>query len=327
MDDVAAVILTHGEHESYRTVLRDLLAEGLPSENICIVHNPVAPTDASPTPDPPVHVIRMPGNDGYATGMNTGMRYHIDRGARWIWLLTHDVRLRAGALAVMVAAGAQDERLGAIGPILLDAGTDTVFSLGGERTPVGRAYHLGLGRPLQPRDCEGPSVRLCAWLDGSTIMLRARALESVGLYDTSMFGYTEDADLCLRLERAGWSIGVVRAAVAEQSAGALSRPGPVAFLLARNGLRYARAVGGRSALLPILRMQARDSLHLMRVVVTGPRRRVALIQCYATWVGVVASLAGRTGAPPDWLPGRGDMGPAFRRFAGRRRTADRPRSR
>lgn len=347
MVQAAAVILTHGEHESYRTVLSDLLAEGMPAEDICIVHNPVAPADRPLTPSPEVRVIRMPGNDGYAHGMNAGMRYHLERDAQWIWLLTHDVRLRPGTLRTLLAAARQDSRLGAIGPLLVNAGTDTVFSLGGERTSWGWLYNVGHGSALEagraagdpqrgasqrggsqrPAAVDGVALTPRTWLDGSSIMLRSRALREAGLYDTRMFGYTEDAELCLRLERAGWSVGLVPGAVAEQSAGALSRPGPVAFLLARNGLRYAQAAVGRSALRPMLAMHVRQTGRLLRRAVIGPRRRVALIQCCATWVGVAAFLAGRTGPPPSWLPGRGDMGPAVTRRSRRTRTAADPRSR
>lgn len=327
MADAAAVILTHGEHESYRSVLADVIAQGLGADEVCIVHNPVAPSDRALMPSPPVHVIRMPGNGGYAQGMNAGMRHHLERGAEWIWLLTHDVRLRPGALGTLLSAARGDSRLGAIGPLLVGAGTDTVFSLGGERTRWGLPYNAGYGTALENGRHPGAAIRQCAWLDGSSIMLRARALREIGLYDTAMFGYTEDADLCLRLERAGWSVAVATGAVAEQTAGALVRPGPVAFLLARNGLRYAYAVAGRAALLPMLGRHVRDSIHQLRLAVTGPRRRIALIQCYATWLGVLAFLAGRTGPPPAWLPGRGDMAPALRRPRARRRTGARPRSR
>ncbi|MDQ6817950.1 MAG: glycosyltransferase family 2 protein [Actinomycetota bacterium] len=310
MRELSAVILSYREYDSYRNVLADLLAQGMPEQDVCIVHNPVTASDRAVEVAPGLTVIRMPGNMGYAGGMNAGMRHQLERKTEWIWLLTHDVRLREGALAAMLAAAREHRECGALGPLLLNAGTDVVFSLGGERTRWGLPYNAGYGTRWQDRAPPRYPTRACAWLDGSSIMLRAAALREVGLYDTAMFGYAEDAELCLRLGRAGWSVRVVENAVAEQTAGTSSRPGAVAFLLARNGLRYARAAAGRWAIAPMLARNVRESVHFLRLALTGPGRRAAMIQCCATWIGVLAFICGRTGPPPAWLPGRGDMSTA-----------------
>jgi GT2 family glycosyltransferase len=308
MAETAAVILTLGEHSSYQRILSDLLAQGMAPESICVVHNPVAPADQSPETPPGVEVLRMPGNVGYAEGMNAGMRYQLTRGAVWIWLLTDDVRLRPGTLQAMVKGAAARPDTGALGPRLLQSGTSTVFSLGGERTRWGHPYNAGYGIPFEQLPGDAVPLRKCAWLDGSSIMLRAGALRAVGLYDPSLFSYTEDCDLCLRLEQAGWTVAVVESAVAEQSAGYVRRPGPVGFLLARNGLRYAYKAVGRSAVMPELRWHLRGSIHLLRLAITGPRRRTSLVYLFATWLGIGAFFLRHTGFPPPWLPGRGDIG-------------------
>ena len=133
--------------------------------------------------------------------------------------------------------------------------------------------------------------------------------------------------LCLRLERAGWSIGIVATAAAAQVSGQLSRPGLSAFLIARNCLRYAREAAGRAGIAALLARYLRQTVHLLRVSLTGPHRRAALIQLFATWTGALAFFAGRSGPPPAWLPGRGELGttrPSNR--SGRTRTeAQRPR--
>lgn len=304
---LAAVVLSLGEDDSYRVILGDLLSQGVCAERICVVHNPLRPDDRSAEVPHGTHVLRTARNLGYAAGMNAGMRHHLDRGADWIWLLTHDVRLRAGALRAMVEA-AGNRAYGALGPRLLQAGTDVVFSLGGARTRFGWPYNTGYGIRLADVETRRGAVDRVEWVDGSSIMLRAAALRDAGLYDASLFGYTEDALLCLRLKRAGWSTGVVQAAVAEQVSGQSSRPGLTSFLIARNCLRYAREAAGPAAVVAALLRYLRQTIHLLRLAVSGPERRVALIQCYAMWAGALAFFAGRTGPPPRRLPGQGELG-------------------
>lgn len=306
MVKTAVVILTHGKHRLYQPLLADLLALGLPAAAVCLVHNPVQCDDWLADLPPGVEVIRMHRNVGYAAAMNAGITHHLANDAAWIWLLTHDVRLRPGAVDAMLAAVEDARDCAALGPLLVQTDTDIVFSLGGERTRWGWAYNAGNGTPLPPhrRDAR---TRACAWLDGSSIMLRAQALREVGLYNAEMFGYSEDADLCLRLERAGWSIRVVEAAVAEQTSGQSSRPGPVTYLLTRNGLRHARDAAGPLALAPVLAARVLESLRYARLVVTGPQRRLAVVRCSAMWLGVLAYLGRQTGPPPRWLPGSGEL--------------------
>jgi hypothetical protein len=152
-------------------------------------------------------------------------------------------------------------------------------------------------------------------------MLRTVALRSVGLYDATIFGYTEDAELCLRLERAGWAVRVVQGAIAEQSSGQPTRPGLAAFLQTRNGLSYASKLAGQGAVWRAGGCYARETVHYARLAATGPRRQMSLIQCFATWIGVVAFLSGRrSGPPPPWLPGQGDVAvrrPGWRAPAGK----------
>lgn len=64
-------------------------------------------------------------NAGYATGNNIGIRYGIEHGFDYSWILNNDVELREkNVLSHMVEVAEKDERVGCIGPM--------IYSLSGE---------------------------------------------------------------------------------------------------------------------------------------------------------------------------------------------------
>ena len=52
-------------------------------------------------------------------------------------------------------------------------------------------------------------VRAAEMLNGVCVMLRAEAIREVGAFDQHFFMYVEDADLGLRLRKAGWQLAYV----------------------------------------------------------------------------------------------------------------------
>ena len=49
-------------------------------------------------------------------------------------------------------------------------------------------------------------ARRLDYLVGASLLVRSAALNQIGLLDEGFFLYWEDADLCLRLRRAGWGL-------------------------------------------------------------------------------------------------------------------------
>ena len=48
------------------------------------------------------------------------------------------------------------------------------------------------------------------WLAGASVMMRAKVLEEIGLFDETFFLYYEETDLCRRAAKAGWETHYVR---------------------------------------------------------------------------------------------------------------------
>jgi GT2 family glycosyltransferase len=186
-------------------------------------------------------------------------------------------------------------------------GEDRPFSFGGVTTDTGRAIHLLERAP----GVDG--VAETDWIDGCAMVIRRPVIDAVGGLDERFFIYCEESDFCLRAVRAGWKVGVVLDAVAEQSPGQSKRPGAHAYLLTRNGLEYARrAKGARGVAGGLGRAMYQTAVDSRRILgaKVGHRSPARAAESYPRLVGttrgVVDFVRRRWGAPPATLPGLGD---------------------
>jgi GT2 family glycosyltransferase len=301
------VILAYGGGGEYRAVVRSLLEEGLDGARLVVVHNPAAPGEARPEPEDGVGLVLSPGNLGYAGGMNLGLARLREEGFDHALVLTHDAALRAGCLAALRAAAERRPDFGALGPVLLRPGGEEPFSYGGDRRRDGLTPHRK--EPGAATDGVSP----VDWIDGGSMLLSAAALERAGAFDERFWSYCEDADLCLRFHRAGFGVGVVLDARADQEPGAAKRPGAWAYLTIRNGAACARRAGGTPGLARFaLRAALGSALALARSAARASGLRPGPAgETWALAVGGFRGLAdyrrGRWGPPPADLPGMGDL--------------------
>lgn len=303
---VRAVVLSYGDGGEYAPLLASLAAEGLPLERVLVVHNPAAPDEPDPALPPECELLRASHNLGYSGGMNLGIERQLGRGCELLLLLTHDARLRPGALTALLDAAAAHPQYGLLGPALVFAGSEEPFSFGGLTHAGGGIGH----RTARPAAVDG--VAACDWLDGGTVLARAAVLARVGCFDERFWSYYEETDLCLRARRAGFRVGVVPGAVAEQAPGGPGRPGPWAYLMTRNGAAYARRAAGLAGVAAFSARAAFELLlELARVAARGLRlRRGSPAEPWALAAGTARGLLdfyrGRWGPPPP-LPGSGDV--------------------
>jgi GT2 family glycosyltransferase len=306
---VGVVVLAYGAGRHHDPLLDSLSAAGVDPGAVLVVHNP-ARSDEPPPPVPAgVDLIQSDRNRGYAGGMNLGIARQRRRSFELILLLTHDARLRPGALTAMIAALESDASCGICGPVLLYTGTEVPYSYGGVTDRNGANAHL-----KEPPAATDAGIGVCDWVDGGTMMIRVDVFDRVGDFDARFWGYCEEADLCARARRAGIGVGVALEARADQDPGAAKRRGAWAYLMTRNGLAYARRVAGRRGL-AMTALRALDILavNLARTVLrrTGIRSG-SVEESWAIAVGTARGgidfLRGRWGPPPTGLPGMGDMG-------------------
>ena len=240
--------------------------------NILVVDN--GSTDGSVTHIedslPGVEVLQTGANLGFGGGCNVGIRYALNAGAEYVWLVNSDATVDPGALAAMVRLADQNPSIGAVGSVLYEAGTaDQIQLWGGGHINLwlGRSNHCVWAKPVD-------------FISGASMLLRRAALEDVGLFDeANFFMYWEDTDLCFRLRRAGWLLAVAPDShLWHKESASLGFGNPVLDLYAtRSCVRFLR----RHAPFPVLSVALMlVRMLLKRIVVGRPDRLRAVWRAY-----------------------------------------------
>ncbi len=150
----------------------------------------------------PLQEVRLlERNLGFAGGNNVGIRQALAEGADYVWLLNPDTLPAPEALAALVARAEQTPGVGAVGAVLYEMEKPGRIQAwgGGEVVRVWGLIRL-LTHPRQQSRLD--------YISGASLLLPRAALERVGLLDEGFFMYGEDADLGLRLKRAGFRLEV-----------------------------------------------------------------------------------------------------------------------
>jgi len=217
MTRVTAIVVDWNGAEHTRRCLRALDAvrnEGA-LDVVLIDNGSDDPAALAALADPPrVRVLRLQQNLGFGGGSNAGIAEALDGDARWVWLLNNDAEPAPGALAAMLAAGAGDATVGAVGCVL-----DEASSAGhGRPALVYGGGRIGFTSGLPRQHATPVSAERLDYLCAASMLVRRRALELVGGFDERFFLYWEDVDLGFRLRATGFRLVVAAQAVVRHRA-------------------------------------------------------------------------------------------------------------
>lgn len=150
---------------------------------------------------PEAHFIKNSENIGFARGMNVGIRFALDHGADYIWLVNPDALVSKDSLSLLVQLLEQHPQVGMASPLILSPSRRKLWFGGGKIAWFRmRAIHL----PSRSRTIPFET----GFLSGCVLFVRSSTFRAIGLFDKRFFLYYEDADLSLRAKRAGLSIVV-----------------------------------------------------------------------------------------------------------------------
>ena len=154
---------------------------------------------------PGTRVLQTGKNLGFAGGNNAGIREALQQDVKYLWLLNNDTQPQPRAVRELVRTAEENFKLGAVGSVLYHTSSPgTVQTWGGGWVNLWTGY--------SSHATALPRSRL-DFLTAASLLVRRKALEDVGLMDDRFFLYWEDAELCFRLRKHGWNLGVASRAV------------------------------------------------------------------------------------------------------------------
>jgi len=207
---ISAIVVSHNGEGLLERCLASLEDPGMELETI-VVDN--ASTDGSRAlverRFPGVTLLPQVSNLGFGAAVNLA----AERAAGdALLLLNQDAWLEPDALERLAARLGSDGGIGLVAPRLRYPDGRPQFGWSPARSVAGEALqrffngrersawvHRGAARALAR--VAGP-----IWYTGACLLLRAEAFRAVGGFDQRFFLYFEDADLCVRLEEAGWRL-------------------------------------------------------------------------------------------------------------------------
>jgi GT2 family glycosyltransferase len=155
---------------------------------------------------PEIHLIESKENLGFGRANNIGMRYALDQGCDFVFLLNQDAWVEADAFDVMLRVALSHPEYGILAPVhttpdktKLERGFVS-FAKDNKYTDGTWFDDMYWGRMKEVYDTK--YIHAAGWL------LPRRVLESVGGFDPIFIHYEEDDDYLNRVRYHGYKIGI-----------------------------------------------------------------------------------------------------------------------
>lgn len=237
--DAVVVLNFHGRSDTERCV--ESLVAGSPDVLVVVVDNGSYDgcLEVVSRRWPQVWTLQNRENLGFAGGMNTGLRWAMDRGADTVTVLNNDTIVPSGALRQLSGVARRGH---AVSPVVeyADGSGRVWFGGGAIDAETGLARHLS-DTELAADPVGDDGLRVTTTLAGCCVTASSATWRSVGLFDERYFLNFEDSDWSLRASAEGISLVVDTGVVIEHQVSA-SFTGAYSYLglfyYARNGLMF-----------------------------------------------------------------------------------------
>ena len=205
---VLIVILNYGTYQMTINLIKEVHSNlHYMNYNVMVVDN-CSPNESAKVLETKSHEMNFifyanKTNDGYAAGNNIGIRYSIEHGYDYSWILNNDIELREkNILTHMIEIAEKDEHIGCIGPMIytLDGTICAPYC----RRPTFWSLTGGISAEKRYRqqfiDKSGKVYRIY----GCCMLLKNKAMAAVDCMDERTFLYGEEDILAERMLSKGF---------------------------------------------------------------------------------------------------------------------------
>ena len=150
-------------------------------------------------------ILQNEKNLGYAGGNNVGIRYALEHGADYVFILNNDTTVPPDMLDKLVAVAESDSKIGIVGPAIKE-GNGKVAYYGKiswlkpelKHSYNTRSYNTRSDLVLGPKE----------YVIGAAMLIKREVLEKIDGFDEVYFLYFEDADFSIRAQLAGYKLKI-----------------------------------------------------------------------------------------------------------------------
>lgn len=162
---------------------------------------------------PEVKLIVNTENKGFAKANNQGIK---ESSGKYILLLNPDTEIISNVFLKMIEVFKEDEKLGILGPKLLNSDKSLQSSI--RRFPtlfsqtliLLKIHHflpnLKTFKKYFARDFDYSREQSVDQVMGACFMIRKKMLEQIGVLDEKFYIWFEEVDYCKRAKKAGWNV-------------------------------------------------------------------------------------------------------------------------
>lgn len=199
--DLSIIIVNYNTRDYLARCLESLSESSEADCEIIVVDNASADASAEMVTNrfPQVQLIANPENIGFSKANNQAIA--IGTG-RYYFFLNPDTEVRPGALTAMIEYMETHPEIGLAGSRLINPD-------GSDQPSVEQRYPGQKHARKELSELKGD----IAWVLGASMIAKRQAILDNGGFCEDFFLYGEEQDLCLRLRKAGWTIGFIPNAV------------------------------------------------------------------------------------------------------------------
>ena len=207
---VVTIVLNWNGKEVIADCLGSLLASDYPNLRVIVVDN--GSVDGSveylKAEFPTVGLICSPVNLGYTGGNNLGIRRALEEGTAYVLLLNNDTVVDRECVSHLVRVAESNPRYGALNPKMYYFDPPNRLWYAGGAFSLWRGVSEIWGRKAVDEG-QYDTLREVTFANGCALLIRTPVLQEVGLLDEALFSVAEDADLSIRIRRAGYQLAYV----------------------------------------------------------------------------------------------------------------------